>query len=357
MLTSLMNFEAFMKSASSLTDSFSTKMSSASAGVSINVINDEHTFVFKQHEPVRFAQGIGARLRTLPNPIFSDHEMMLVTTPQYKLISYNITDQFQLKRVVRGEQALAYFNNGFMKESESDLDYCARLERIFARIASMVQRHHVMIICLQELSRCSLDEDDALAQALKALIKKFFPSFAIVHEGYNLMLVHGDVAMEVVSFSDVEFSPHMLFAFSSYKKVMAIHLKDINRIVINVHVSWLGKEDEREDHATHGPVIADLNRMLLAIGKQFGSCAVHLVGDFNRENYNVADEQRTIDIHQFARYLALDHTQVHTSNSYTNIRYIDPHRAEGYTASFPAVLTASDYSITGMARPSQKKNS
>lgn len=334
---------------------FSSSHARQADALSINVVVDEHTFVFGEQETVAFPSCLGRRLKTLPALSYSDHEIMLIRAKNYYALSYNITDQFLFKRITRGEQAFEYFNNGFMKPSESDEEYLVRLERILVRLSGVAHNNLVKIICIQELPRPHLDRDDALLKAVMQLFEKYFSMFRIFHEGYNLIMVHEDVDADAIDLTSVEFSSQMLVALTDYKKAMAVHLRDLNLVIINQHASWMSKESERPENATHSAVIADLNRMLNAIAQKHGTVNVEIYGDFNREDYKLADERRTIDIRVFANYLALDGVQTYTSNSYTNIRYIAPHRNEGYVGSYAGVLTTSDYFVCGRCRYPTRK--
>lgn len=276
----------------------------------------------------------GFRLASIPPVLFSDHEMMLITG-DFKALSYNILEKMELNTEWK------YFNNGFMQETETESDYLARLERIVQRIAAAAIMQGIEIICLQEVPGSELSADDHVALSFKELLEQHLSNFERFHQGNNMILVNKHINSMLVDLNSLKFAPKMLFKKSNLSKAMAVYIEERNTVIINQHASWMSKEDESGPSAPESDVIAGFNLIIEKIARDYSNSQtvrVQIYGDFNRENYQLADEFRTLDIGDFASQLNISEFSVLKANDYTNIRYFE---------AFPAVLTSSDYLIDG----------
>lgn len=291
----------------------------------IQVIQDDHTFINKATQDVTLGTALVKRLVELPEEKYSDHELMLISSKYYSALSYNIGELFELKSGSHSGNTWHFINNGFMIEHESSEDFSKRTERIIKRTATTSALHNTKVICLQEASKTDFLYD---------LLSKNLPDFNIYQEGPNIILV------------DKSFESNMLSLEASKKrKIMAVYIKDFNLVVVNIHAAWAKKSAEESKKASSNSMLADFNKALDEIAQLYENTDIEIYGDYNREDYELPDEYRTVDIREFAKNLNIKNTQVFTSKTYTNIRYVSPHLDKNYSEDLAGVLTTSDYFI------------
>jgi len=306
---------------------FNYKLQAAEA-MSISVVQDQHTFIDTQSHDIEIGTARVKRLDKLPKEKYSDHELMLIQAKNYAVISYNIGELFELKWGSSSGNTWYYINNGFMITVESQKKYKERLERLVERIARASVLYNSKIICLQEAMA---------SEHLSYLLAKNLAGFNSYHEGPTIILVDKKLQSSFIALEA-----------SKKRKIMAVYMHEYNTVVVNLHAAWAKKQSEVEKKAHTSPIIADLNKALAELAQKYDNKNIEIYGDFNREDYELVDEYRTVDIRTFAQYLDLKHTQVFTPGTYTNIRYIDPHLSSDYSESLPGVLTTSDYFIQGV---------
>lgn len=305
-----------------LCSSFLTyKLQAAEAMPSIAVVQDDHTFINQTTKDVMLGTALVRRLVELPQIKYSDHELMLITSENYSALSYNIGERFELKSGSHSGNNWHFINNGFMIEQESPEDFSSRTERIIKRVAKTSALHKSKIICLQEASKTDF---------LYNLLSENLPNFNIFQDGQNIILVDKSLASNLVTLEA-----------SKKRKIIAVYIKDFNLVVVNIHAAWAKK-------STKDSMLADFNKALDEITQIYDKTAIEIYGDFNREDYELPDEYRTVDIRDFAKNLNIKNTHVFTAKTYTNIRYISPHLDKSYSKELAGVLTTSDYFITGI---------
>jgi len=289
---------------------------------SIQVVQDKYTLIRSPYHDVVLDSGIVKRLAVLPQEKYSDHELMLIKAPYFSALSYNIGEAFELKSGTHSGNSWYYINNGFMIEHESLEEFSQRMERIFQRIALTSDSCDAKLICLQEASK---------PEIIGEFLVKYFGDFIRYQEGSNIILIKNNLVSNILNLQA-----------SEKRKIMAVYIKDFNLIVINIHAAWAKKSVEEHKKALSKGMLADFNSALSELAENYDNTEVEIYGDFNRENYDLVDEYRTVDIRDFARHLNLKNTQVFTADSYTNIRYISPHLDPSYREDCAGVLTASD---------------
>lgn len=295
----------------------------ALADVAISVYQDEHTLSMCGSQEFEY-QNIKLMKLAKQSSSHSDHELMVISSSQFgTILSYNIGEQYW------GSDG-KFINNGFGIKQESDDEYRERLLRIFARIRQAQQETNADIILLQEYMEPWQEIIDA-------------PRLAEIFEGFTYTRASKNVTLVKQSLNPTTINLRLSFTSKNSNRIIATVVK--GGVVINQHSAWQSKEAER----SKSDVINDLNAVLAHVGAELNSVEnipVLIAGDWNREDYDLVDEQRTMSIDDFAKQLKLKDMQLAKPGVYTNLRYLKNSTGELTTS----VLTTSDYAVEGMLR-------
>jgi hypothetical protein len=321
-------------------------LSSLSTFANIKVEVFKPNFIDKPTTDFEFPnKNIGQRLVLAPKPIYSYHEMLMITIELLnkeilKIASYNLAERF--------EPVPLSFNNGFRIIRESDDEYLNRLSRNVEHYIKPAIEAGARVLCLQGVpSEINLEQKDLFLNLLKTWLPNIELSFDFIYGGKNMIIVDKALRPSHVSLSDIQFSEFMRFSDSNIPKMMAIYLPEAKVVIVNQQTPWVNKLNETVSKP--GPVVENFRKVVEKLYGNYRDDMKIIIGDFNREDYEIkhnmlpAYEGDTNDIQFFADLISPNITPFRTGH-YTSLKYLNGESS---------ILSSSGYVLQLPREPSQ----
>lgn len=266
----------------------------------------------------------------------SDHGMCFFGDD---IISWNI-----LERIIYNKE-WNYYTSGFRPLSEealnklfannpnktsvnveSDEAYLNRMSRVIAHLKAKLTEKTKMM-CFQEFPNGPTHPDgaDACFNQVCDMFTTEFPNFNLHIRGNNALMIRKEVECTYVSEES--------YYESMKSKVQAVIID--KELYLNVHLNWAGTSNivNYEEYNA-------IRVMIEKIMKDYEVTSIVVLGDFNRENYNLKDTHNTVGIHIFCedlfKTLSMKSYTLYTSGDFTNFRLVNAK---------DCVYTTSDYAI------------